>query len=384
MATLDLDAVLVVLDDCADEAWYVQSRCDGGVVNLGEFVSVRACLSWIQHLPRQGWTSAHIVRLQTIFKTLLAKATFFEDRQVEIAIGYDDSHLLGKFHNFDTRLELAQRIHGAREIEVPLWNVDRALGGAKVVISRLLLDDAALAQFERFWSPLPSMETSLAPADPSAPASADLGAAPAASPSAPMSHKSALPEASEAWLRLRACKLVEFTLRCSRPFVDWINGKTFAGVEFDWVKHNANVDNPTATPLVGRRWSSRQIQVGVGSSFADEPTATQSSFVCTDFQLVGYAAALDAAWSAWQAPRALDGALVGAPPYAVGPYRVQAIGSAAPLLVILKETPGDWLEWHPDLAKPPQFAQRSDSAWLAELHKLEGKAPLDRVRMIAE
>jgi hypothetical protein len=188
--------------------------------------------------------------------------------------------------------------------------------------------------------------------------------------------KSAAPDA---WLRLRACKRVAFALRCPQPFVDWASGQTFAGVELDWVEFNERVAEPIhATQLVGDRWSARLCQLGIGASFANNPLATYG-FVCADFQLPRYAAALEAAWRAYSAEHSAPEALR----YALGSAQIQPV-CATPLIVITAETPADWLEWHADLGKAPELRDR-DSSWLAELHKLiKDRAPLDRVRFIGE
>jgi len=378
-----------------DNAYLVYAQPGSSVLeNLGKFVSLRACLDWIQRLPRRDWVPQHLVRLQTIFATLLSRATTCEQRAQTLVVGCSKAH-----PKVGTRLDLAHAMESALDIEVLLLNHNDE--EIVVTITQLLTDDLPWIEFQRFWR----LQTSwhVPTVKPKAPVAEDSPIAKSAAPvetATPTAEESksamsmvAPPEtvapiaeetksaAPEAWLRLRACKRVAFSLRCPQPFVDWASGQTFAGVELDWVECNPRVAQETmqATPLVGDRWSARQTQLGVGDSFADDSRSTYG-FVCADFQLPRYVAAVEAAWRARQ-PQHLYAL---APLYAVGKFKIQAI-VVAPLLVVFGETPSEWLEWHPDLGKAPEFRDRDSTAWLAELHKLiKDKAPLDRVRVVVE
>jgi len=433
-----LTTALEALAACKDEEWLVHAEIGGtATVDLGKYVSLRACLVWIQRLAPRHWTAAHLLRLQTVFKTLLSKATYFETQTTlgsALVVGYGSTALGGV-----TRRDFADCIAAAPEIRVCIADSEPC------TISQLLQSNTWWPQFERSWSKLPSAavhseekllplresKTECAPTKPSSVAlvaEATKSAAPIVKPSsvalvadaksvaptktssvalvadaksaAPITKPSSVAliaepasatpiveeksAALDAWLRLRACKRVTFALRCARPFVDWASGQTFAGVELDWVECNPRVALVTmqATPLVGNCWSARQTQLGVGDSFADDSRSTYG-FVCADFQLPRYVAAVEAAWRAWQAQQLCEPE---APLYAVGKFKVQAIGvGAAPLLIVTSEAPAEWLEWHPDLGKAPEFRDRDSTAWLAELHKLiKDKAPLDRVRVVVE
>jgi len=373
---VDLTAALKKLAACKDEEWLVFTDKEKTVTcNLGKYVSLRACIGWIQRLAQHDWTMEHLLRLQHVFRTLLAKATYVEKSGAGfMVVGCDSSPW-----NSLSRVELADCVAAASEIQVALHDSQKPRTMAKVTIHQLLLINYHWAEFERFWSELPSAAVHREQAPFAVPTAESIAESAADKSAAPIvEEKSAAPDA---WLRLRACKRVAFALRCPQPFVDWANGQTFAGVELDWVEFNERVAEPIhATQLIGDRWSARLCQLGIGASFANNPLATYG-FVCADFQLPRYAAALEAAWRAYSAEHSAPEALR----YALGSAQIQPV-CATPLIVITAETPADWLEWHADLGKAPELRDRDYStAWLAELHKLiKDKAPLDRVRFIGE
>ena len=356
------------------EPWFVKSLedCEPAWSNLGSHVSAKACIEMLKKLDG-NWTALHVERLQSILKLIISHATQHGMSGQHFCVWIDSST-----RQLDRRA-LARDI--ARTPTKVLIGVGD-LHGCMYSLDRLLSDESANATFRVQWSKAPLEETEAA-RDECETAKDECETAKNESETAKDERDTAndtAPAKPDAWLYLRRCKRIEFTLRCSQPFVNWVNGKTFEEVTFDWCEFNPRVNDAKHVPLQ-TTWRARLANLGLGTALDRAPKSLEHRFVCVDFQLDRYLGALEAAHRAWRDEQPSARAQL----YQVGETRVGVLGREVPLVIYLGETAGFHAEWHAETDKDANFYLFDNTEWLDQARAFATANPVEgRKLFVAE